>query len=50
MDIRMPRRDGLQATRRLLERSATTRVIILTTYDLDEYVFEAITAGAAASC
>ncbi|MGH2947024.1 MAG: response regulator [Solirubrobacteraceae bacterium] len=46
MDIRMPRLDGLQATRRLLERNARTRVIILTTYDLDEYVFDAIKAGA----
>jgi DNA-binding NarL/FixJ family response regulator len=46
MDIRMPRLDGLQATRRLLERHARTRVIILTTYDLDEYVFDAIKAGA----
>jgi DNA-binding NarL/FixJ family response regulator len=46
MDIRMPRLDGLRATRRLLERNASTRVIILTTYDLDEYVFDAIKAGA----
>jgi DNA-binding NarL/FixJ family response regulator len=46
MDIRMPRLDGLQATRRLLERSTRTRVTILTTYDLDEYVFDAIKAGA----
>jgi DNA-binding NarL/FixJ family response regulator len=43
MDIRMPRLDGIEATRRL---SGTTRVVILTTYDLDEYVFDALEAGA----
>jgi DNA-binding NarL/FixJ family response regulator len=47
MDIRMPNRDGLQATRALLDgRQAGTRVLILTTFDLDEYVYEALHAGA----
>ena len=49
MDIRMPRMDGLEATRRLT-RSGCVRVLILTTYDLDEYVFEALRAGASGSC
>jgi DNA-binding NarL/FixJ family response regulator len=48
MDIRMPGVDGLSATRRIVgdERSAGVRVVILTTFGLDEYVFEAIRAGA----
>ncbi|GAA3619746.1 response regulator transcription factor [Microlunatus ginsengisoli] len=46
MDIRMPRLDGLAATRRLLETGVATKVLVLTTFDLDEYVFEALRAGA----
>jgi len=46
MDVRMPTLDGLAATRRLTELGATPRVLMLTTFDLDEYAFEAIRAGA----
>jgi DNA-binding NarL/FixJ family response regulator len=48
MDIRMPTLDGIAATRLLAEHGqlSTTRVLILTTFDLDEYVFDAIQAGA----
>jgi DNA-binding NarL/FixJ family response regulator len=46
MDVRMPRLDGVEATRRLVEAGADARVLILTTFDLDEYVFEALRAGA----
>ncbi len=46
MDIRMPVLDGLSATRRLVELESPTRVLVLTTFDLDEYVFEALRAGA----
>jgi DNA-binding NarL/FixJ family response regulator len=46
MDIRMPVLDGIVATQRLLHRLPVTRVIMLTTFDLDEYVVEAFRAGA----
>jgi DNA-binding NarL/FixJ family response regulator len=46
MDIRMPRLDGLEATRRILGRDDPVRVLIMTTFDLDEYVYEALRAGA----
>jgi DNA-binding NarL/FixJ family response regulator len=46
MDIRMPVLDGIEATRQITERSGDTAVLILTTYDLDEYVFAALEAGA----
>jgi DNA-binding NarL/FixJ family response regulator len=46
MDIRMPELDGLQATKRILAADDTARILILTTFDLDEYVFEALKAGA----
>ena len=46
MDIRLPRMDGVEATRRLTEDDPTARVLVLTTFDLDEYVVEALRAGA----
>ena len=46
MDIRMPELDGIAATRQLAAEGAETRVLVLTTFDLDEYVFEALRAGA----
>lgn len=46
MDIRMPGMDGVEATRRLLQRDPSARVIILTTFDDDQYVFEGLRAGA----
>lgn len=46
MDIRMPVMDGVEATRRLVASGAPTRVLVLTTFDLDEYVFAALKAGA----
>jgi DNA-binding NarL/FixJ family response regulator len=47
MDIRMPRMDGIEATRRLSAAPEPPRVLILTTFDVDEYVYEAMRAGAA---
>ena len=46
MDIRMPELDGLEATRRILASDPDARVLILTTFDLDEYIYEALSAGA----
>jgi DNA-binding NarL/FixJ family response regulator len=46
MDIRMPVLDGIEATRRICTLYARTAVLVLTTYDLDEYVFAALDAGA----
>jgi DNA-binding NarL/FixJ family response regulator len=46
MDIRMPELDGIEATRRILATDGGARVLILTTFDLDEYVYEALRAGA----
>jgi DNA-binding NarL/FixJ family response regulator len=46
MDVRMPGTDGIEATRQLTGRADSPRVIILTTFDLDEYVYDALRAGA----
>jgi DNA-binding NarL/FixJ family response regulator len=46
MDIRMPLVDGIEATRRLVVDEASPRVLVLTTFDLDEYVYGALRAGA----
>lgn len=46
MDVRMPRLDGIEATRRIVTERPATRVVALTTFDLDEYVYAAIHAGA----
>jgi len=46
MDVRMPGTDGITATRRIVEECPQSRVIVLTTFDLDEYAFAALRAGA----
>jgi DNA-binding NarL/FixJ family response regulator len=46
MDIRMPELDGLEATRRILAADGAARILILTTFDLDQYIYEALSAGA----
>lgn len=48
MDVRMPGMDGIQATRGIIDRGLRSRVIVLTTFDLDEYAFGALRAGASA--
>jgi DNA-binding NarL/FixJ family response regulator len=46
MDIRMPQMDGVEATRQILAAGGSSRVLVLTTFDLDEYVYDAMRAGA----
>jgi DNA-binding NarL/FixJ family response regulator len=46
MDVRMPEMDGIQATEQIVREAGRTRIIILTTFDLDEYVYAALRAGA----
>ena len=46
MDVRMPNLDGIEATRRILGLDGETKVLMLTTFDMDEYVYEALRAGA----
>ena len=46
MDIRMPELDGLQATRRIIAANDSARILILTTFGLDEYIYEALSVGA----
>ena len=48
MDVRMPGTDGIEATRRIMRASTPPRVIVLTTFDRDEYVYEALRSGASA--
>jgi DNA-binding NarL/FixJ family response regulator len=47
MDVRMPRVDGIEATRRIVAEGLPTRVLVLTTFDLDQHVYDALRAGAA---
>ena len=46
MDVRMPAMDGIEATRRIADAGLPTRVLVLTTFDLDEHVYDALRAGA----
>ena len=46
MDVRMPEMDGVEATRQITAAGSDARIIILTTFDLDEYVYAALRAGA----
>jgi DNA-binding NarL/FixJ family response regulator len=46
MDVRMPEIDGIEATQRIVSSGSETRVLVLTTFDLDEYVYAAVRAGA----
>jgi DNA-binding NarL/FixJ family response regulator len=48
LDVRMPTLDGIEATRRIVAAGSPTRIVILTTFDLDDYVHDAIRAGASA--
>jgi len=48
MDIRMPSLDGIEATRQITARNPSARVLVLTTFDLDEYVYQSLRAGASA--
>jgi DNA-binding NarL/FixJ family response regulator len=48
LDVRMPNLDGIEATRQIVGAASPTRIIILTTFDLDDYVHDAIRAGASA--
>jgi DNA-binding NarL/FixJ family response regulator len=48
MDVRMPGIDGIEATRRIMRAAAPLRVIVLTTFDRDDYVYETLRSGASA--
>lgn len=50
MDIRMPEMNGIDATREVVAADGDAKVLVLTTFDLDEYVYQALRAGASGSC